>query len=91
MDTVWLLNIIGAAGHDARSYSGRGMYGKRCVGVTIDGSLLGFLADLVEECEDTHDGAILMRAAQTDQMGRGTIVYWPRAEWLDEDDEEEVA
>ncbi len=81
MDAAWLIQIIEASGAEIRSYSGRGMSGKECVGAVTNGSLLGFLADIAEECENAHDAATIIRAARTDDMGRGTIVYWPHAEW----------
>lgn len=48
-------------------YSGRGMFGKRCVGiVTAEPSRI------IEEA-----AARGIRGARTDSMGRSTIVYWP--------------
>lgn len=48
-------------------YSGRGMYGKTCYGITCDNE---------DECIEAA-GAKGLRGARTDNMGRGTIVYWP--------------
>lgn len=60
--------------YDALSYSGRGMYGKRCVSVNLDNT-----ADLL------HLGALLgeelgvdsVPTPSIDSMGRGIVVYWP--------------
>lgn len=46
------------------SYSGRGMYGRTCVGITTD------------EPEDLIADAGI-KGARTDSMGKRTIVYWP--------------
>ncbi len=55
------------------SYSGRSMYGKRCLAITGDnidqvqlGIELGKTKDIYSPC-----------ATQTDSMGRGIVVYWP--------------
>lgn len=46
-------------------YSGRGMFGRTCWGVT---------------CNDPNDviAEVGLKGAQTDNMGTSTIVYWPR-------------
>lgn len=46
-------------------YSGRGMYGKTCIGIV---------------CDDPEDviAEVGVRGAQMDSMGRRTIVYWPK-------------
>ncbi len=74
-------------------YSGRAMYGKRCVAVTVPsgGELqagLKVLAALVLDADDdaVHDLLFavqnLMGGARTDSMGRDeVVVYWPRVEW----------
>lgn len=58
-----------------RSYSGRGMMGKDCVGIVVD---------------DLHDGLWhiggIMRdhnlpAPIVDNMGLDYILYWPKWEW----------
>lgn len=70
-------------------YSGRGMYGRTCVGIVLDRytdtnqALLGVaLADTF----GTDDAWDIARAMRTDSMGLGTIVYFPG--WELEDAEE---
>ena len=85
-------------GLEVRSYSGRGMYGRSCVGVNCDGNafqtLARILIALAEQGNDgldaaehfTRDGAVA-----SDSMGLGSIIYFPRLPWVDvdsEDDEE---
>lgn len=65
---------------DAEPYSGRGMMGRQCLSVTTqDGqSLLSLIADVVEGCDDQDEAAAVLRQAETDMMGRGDVLYWPR-------------
>lgn len=49
-------------------YSGRGMYGKRCIGISCDS-----VAACVEAAA-VHG----LRGAHWDNLGKGWIVYWPQ-------------
>lgn len=64
-----------------RSYSGRGMYGKRCYGIVLPEA--GELVYRVMESA-AREG---FSAARTDSLGLGTIVYWPNMEAAPADDE----
>ena len=67
-------------------YSGRGMYGKKCVGISFEGSLFdlglelaafimaSYQDDLFEAEELVNDLKDLQ--SSTDQLGMGYIVYW---------------
>jgi hypothetical protein len=73
-------------------YSGKGMYGNTCAGITFDSvsqsfrffTELGRIAVAYEADDDealeAAAGAVLdlVDAAATDSMGRGVIVYFPR-------------
>jgi len=48
-------------------YSGRGMYGETCCAVYCD--------DANQALEEA--GALGLRNAQVDHMGKGWVVYWP--------------
>jgi hypothetical protein len=90
LDTIeQCLNGDGEARADG--YSGRGMYGKTCAAVTFDSlpeafqffARLGEYTAGVEMDEDTYeDPSLIMQelvgSAQTDSMGRGIVVYFPR-------------
>lgn len=81
----------------ARSYSGRAMYGRDCVGVVVPHDVSSFQlgaaiaralleGDPDEGARDVEDLADL-RVCE-DNMGRDTIVYFPRVEWpAGEDDD----
>ena len=56
------------SGSIREDYSGRGMYGKTCYGIVVDGSG----TEVIEAA-----AALGVRGARTDNMGKGTIVYWP--------------
>lgn len=58
------------AGYEVETYSGRAMFGKRCVGVIIDSA-----ADLFELGRSLHDTQI--GTPTLDNMGRKLIAYWP--------------
>lgn len=86
--------IVGLDEDDVRTgYSGRGMYGKTCVGFDLDGSsaLLALGAALAAVFPNEYEDFI--HRARTDGMGRGIIVYFPGIETdaveSDEDEEED--
>ena len=68
-----LTRILEAAetlGLNVREYSGRGMYGRTCIGVRTD-----YPEDLIAEAG--------VKGARTDSMGKSEIVYWPSVEFVD--------
>lgn len=76
--------MLDEAGIETRSYSGRGMYGKECLGADIDrGGLGSFMADVIMgmeahvAAENREEIAEAFRSMSTDSMGLGMIVYFP--------------
>lgn len=65
IDFVKKCNLAGIAW---RTYSGRGMYGKETVGVTV-----GFRSEY--SLADLEDAGIRISGLRTDSMGLGTIYY----------------
>lgn len=66
-----------------RSYSGRGMYGKVCVGVTVGRQASWFkvvfaLHQVLSEEHEPQDVEELLESARQDSMGLDTIHYWPQ-------------
>ena len=46
------------AGYETRSYSGRGMFGKECLGVEVDrGSMGSFIADVIDTLHSRVDSS----------------------------------
>lgn len=80
---------------EVRSYSGRGMYGKECLGVNTDNVFRTF-ADISQGIHDyilsemddegNYDSSIeklwgLLNNAESDSMGLGSIIYFPKVKW----------
>jgi hypothetical protein len=83
-----------------RSYSGRGMYGRQCLGVDTDmdiGSLVAYVVRAIGGLNaGTNEGeytveqvAEAFEGMQTDSMGRGTIVYFPSVQFFRDPGNEE--
>ena len=74
------------------SYSGRGMYGKKCLAFNIDSSVAGAVArvissyidlyDLYDIPSDIHDIEYMFKTCEQDSMGLGTVLYFPQIEWV---------
>jgi hypothetical protein len=75
---------------EIHAYSGRGMYGDRCLGVTVHGDTFAFVLMLGAQLADYGYLALAEKLAAkvcTDDMGRGTVVYFPGIGVIDMDDE----
>ena len=88
-DYKWLYDAGLAGGLDSRSYSGRCMYGEKCLAFVGD-SVTEIIASLMEGCDDGEDSPRLMelprllRDSRTDNMGLDMVLYFPRVRWCDE-------
>lgn len=73
-------------------YSGRGMFGKTCLGVQIEGmnKLGSLLATIIGKIDDSNRVAVVEEICSitTDSLGKGIIVYFPRVEFCKSDDED---
>lgn len=78
LNTDTLKDAIEYAGYEWREYSGRGMYGRKCVGVTLSDAsdLFALGAGLADYCDE--ESLPYFPNPTTDSMGRGIIAYWPR-------------
>ncbi len=76
--------------HQVRSYSGRGMFGRSCVGVDTN-DVFGFIADVLEIAQpgDVYSLSQVLRNSRQDSMGRSSIIYWPDLPYTEEGDEDE--
>jgi len=74
-DIQTLLNDIDGA--ELRSYSGRNMYGKQCLGIDMDGIQDAFRFALMVTDDDL---CMALSSPVFDDMGRGIIVYFPDVE-----------
>lgn len=93
--SVLVRSVCDDLGLEVRSYSGRAMYGTKCIGVTCDNPFQAFAQIVVALCEKgeegveaadhfTRDGAV-----KTDSMGLGSILYFPRLPWVEEEEGED--
>lgn len=81
-----LSEIVQEAGFESQTYSGRGMYGKECVGYTVDnGDELFSAVMIATSCEDEekdHICNLFRNGVKQDRMGRDqTIIYFPRVKY----------
>lgn len=74
-DIQTLLNDIDGA--ELRSYSGRSMYGKQCLGIDMESMTDAFRFALMVEDDDL---CLAFSDPVFDNMGRGIIVYFPDVE-----------
>ncbi len=77
---------------DVRSYSGRGMFGRECLGIEGD-DVCDIFAALFQAAADTEPDlqeiADALRNCSRDQMGLGAILYFPRVPFCDDSEEED--
>lgn len=94
IDSYDALQIGDLAGVNTISYSGRGMYGKRCLAYTTDDysdtqfspMMLGVEAVGIIGYEDA---ARMARNMRTDSMGLGQVIYFPSIEYDEDEDEDD--
>ena len=65
--------------YDIESYSGRGMFGKTCIGVRVSdiSDIFNIGINLALHIEDNHRELLEDLDVKFDNMGRGYIVYFP--------------
>ena len=79
-DAQDFIDTLQGLGCDADYYSGRGMYGKRCVSVSLDGG-----ADLWNLAIALGEQAREVGPPTTDSLGMGIVAYWPHMKWPGEE------
>lgn len=90
-----LQSLLENASLDVTSYSGRGMYGKECLGVTI-GSIGEFMTSYTmalfgyyDELNGAHDEVVgAVQCLRIDSLGMGIIVYFPNVPFTDEEEDD---
>ena len=81
------------------TYSGRGMYGRQCVGITgSESDCLGVIAEVISDihnCSVLNDDFEFDETVRTllcnqsrDNMGYDVIVYWPTLDPIEEENQE---
>jgi hypothetical protein len=78
-----VVNWADSHGYDSRIYSGRAMYGRRCIGIVIPSCSiicnLYFHLGYEQGCADEPQ-TLALPMIQFDDMGRDLIAYWPHVE-----------
>jgi len=87
-----------------RTYSGRGMYGKQCIGLVHEGpdELIGFIIEAFRAFQsdfNLHQIRHMFSGTRQDSMGLGVVTYWPSLtadqesydylDWFEEAEEED--
>ena len=79
--------VLEDAGYEPRSYSGRGMFGTRCV--SISGNSISAWKVASSLWFNNFDEIDLdVPEPRQDQLGLGIVLYWPTIEWTEECEEQ---
>ena len=87
-----ILDICSECEYKPRSYSGRGMGNRECLGIDLDRytsaatAVTNILACAYDDADDMEYFEEILEAfrqseASEDSMGLGSIVYWPGISW----------
>lgn len=80
------------------SYSGRGMYGKHCLAVTLDEmrecAPAALASEIVRASHSFSEGELseiadLVKNMHVDSLGKGSVCYWPGEEFVPDEEEED--
>lgn len=92
-----LCEVAKSAGYETRWYSGRGMYGRNCVGIEVSdgGAAFQLGAKLAVEAQEllgeeeamNFQSDLINLRVSTDAMGQDTIVYFPDVAWVENEAE----
>lgn len=90
MNATKLIDALEALEYKPYSYSGRGMFGGRCIAINLERGTSPFTvgAQLVKELEEESDGEesdgeVADLSVAQDQMGLGTVLYFTGVPWPD--------
>lgn len=87
--------------HRAFAYSGRGMYGNKCLAIDLPhSSTLGpFFAEVFDAMMEEHSGrppievqtafSSALSAFTTDSLGRGIVVYFPGVSFTENEEDDD--
>ncbi len=85
-----LQKLLEELDYDCKSYSGRGMYGKYCLGVEVTNTnnmISSVIRNIIFDKEEIADA---FESMKTDSMGKeNTIVYFTNVEYTSNDDDDD--
>lgn len=93
MDTITFIRWLETADLEPFEYSGRGMFGKKCVAVRANSEVdlvISVMTSMVENCAERSDLLDMLdelSSPKTDSLGKGTVVYWESMQWPSAEDE----
>jgi hypothetical protein len=98
MNTQEFVNLIASAGFRPKSYSGRGMFGARCVSVNLDTNEVASFGAMVFATASPEEQPFVERLLgkySMDSMGMGVVLYWRSmsadgVKFPDDSDDEEM-
>jgi len=85
MNSDTFVEILSDLDYEPRSYSGRNMFGRQCVGIEVEDlhELYDIGYNVAEAIADRGMSTVASSPGTPvfDQLGRGIIVYWPNMDW----------
>lgn len=98
METKEFVEICESCDFQPTKYSGRGMYGKECLGLDVGRlelheALLDIISNYLEGAEtveESQDFVSFVRELdiRQDSLGLGKIIYFPELSWEEQEEEE---
>ncbi len=96
MEASQIKQFIESAGYETFSYSGRGMYGTKCLAFRVENDnttkeLFTIIQHIIDNVNFDNDEdrldciytlCIKFKNAKTDSLGRDMVVYFPYIEWV---------
>lgn len=92
VEVEMFVDAADAVGVGIMSYSGRGMFGATCLCVVLTASQIGpsvtmrLTIELAARSASLAD-IIANAKAETDQLGLGSVLYWPGIAAIEDDDD----
>ena len=83
IDATALKEIFERMDYEVHSYSGRGMFGNRCLAVTCNNpsgwvaEVFLYLSENKTPYEEIVKVAEILKDSRVDSLGRASVVYWP--------------
>ena len=77
-DMQSLKNALDGFDAEISAYSGRGMYGRQCLGISGNFGLFELGVAIGSYGNERLVEALIGYAPSTDSMGTGKVIYWPQ-------------
>lgn len=90
-DQMTFQTFLEDLGYDTRSYSGRSMYGKECLAITVEDitkaiwEIAYALGSENALAEDHHEEIPQPKGIRWDSMGLQYVIYWPNVPYTSDE------